>query len=113
MINLIKSSEIPNDTSKGLKYKKISIFIVKKNEEVFLYLNRCPHLGTPLEWNENEFLDSDKTLIRCATHGALFQINNGKCLVGPCQGKHLQSIPFEIKNGEITIQEQELFSITF
>ena len=48
MINLIKSSEIPNDTSKGLKYKKISLFIVKKNEEVFLYLNRCPHLGTPL-----------------------------------------------------------------
>jgi nitrite reductase/ring-hydroxylating ferredoxin subunit len=113
MINLIHNSEIPNDSAKGLKYKNISFLAIKKDEEIFLYLNRCPHLGTPLEWSENDFLDSEKALIRCATHGALFQINNGKCLVGPCQGKHLQSIPFEIENGDIRVQEQTLISYNF
>lgn len=113
MISLIHSSEITNDSARGLKYKNISLFAVKKDGEIFLYLNRCPHLGTPLEWIEDEFLDSEKTLIRCATHGALFQINNGKCLVGPCQGKHLQSIPFELEKDEIKIQEQALIPLSF
>lgn len=113
MISLIHSSEIKNDSATGLKYKNISLFAVKKDEEIFLYLNRCPHLGTPLEWSKDDFLDSEKALIRCATHGALFQINNGKCLVGPCQGKNLQPIPFELENGEIKVQEKALISLDF
>lgn len=111
MINLIHSTEILNDSAIGLKYKNISLFAVKKDDEIFLYLNRCPHLGTPLEWSEDDFLDSEKALIRCATHGALFQIDNGKCLVGPCQGKHLHSIPFSLENGEIKVEEQALIHL--
>ena len=26
------------------------VFAVKKRQELFIYLNRCPHLGIPLEW---------------------------------------------------------------
>jgi nitrite reductase/ring-hydroxylating ferredoxin subunit len=44
----------------------------------------CPHLGIPLNWAPERFLDLDGTLIQCSSHGALFQIDSGECIAGPC-----------------------------
>jgi nitrite reductase/ring-hydroxylating ferredoxin subunit len=57
-------------------------------------VNRCPHVGTPLDWAENEFLDREGRHIVCATHGALFRIDDGRCVAGPCQGDRLEPFPF-------------------
>ena len=84
------------------------MFAVKKDDQLYLYCNRCPHLGTPLEWEEDRFLDADGALIQCSTHGALFQIDGGQCLAGPCKGKHLQAIPFILDNGLIMVEESAL-----
>ena len=32
------------------------------------------------------------SLIRCARHGALFLIESGECVAGPCEGDALQVI---------------------
>ncbi|WP_373081058.1 Rieske (2Fe-2S) protein, partial [Zhongshania sp.] len=63
----------------------------------------CPHLGIELNWQENQFLDYDDSLIQCSTHGALFIIENGHCVAGPCMGKELEAVPFQIDNGMITL----------
>jgi len=47
-------------------------------------------------------------LIQCSTHGALFNIESGECLQGPCLGQSLQSIDYEIKEGNIYINETDL-----
>ena len=108
MISLLHSDEIEEGTSKGIDVGNSYLFAVKKDEQVFLYFNRCPHLGTPLEWEENRFLDADGALIQCSTHGALFQIDDGHCLVGPCKGKYLQAIPFTLEAGVISVKEEDL-----
>lgn len=83
--------------------QKISLFVVKKKQQVFVYKNSCPHIGIPLEWTEDQFLTSDKSLIICANHGALFAIETGECISGPCNGQHLAPIAHEIMNGDIHI----------
>lgn len=108
MISLINIDDIGEGTSRGLEVNNQHMFVVKKDNQVYLYWNRCPHLGTPLEWEEDRFLDSDGALIQCSTHGALFQIEDGNCLAGPCKGKFLRAIPFLIDNGMIMVEESAL-----
>jgi nitrite reductase/ring-hydroxylating ferredoxin subunit len=65
------------------------------------YENSCPHLGSPLDWVPDQFLDLEKRHILCATHGALFRISDGHCLAGPCVGKSLKPVPIRIDRGSI------------
>jgi len=68
-----------------------------------LYLNTCPHIGTPLDWAPNRFLSQDGQRIICATHGAEFAPETGMCLRGPCEGQSLEAIPFSIEDGKILV----------
>ena len=97
----IPANSIPEDGSISFTYNKQNMFAVRKNGALFLYSNSCPHLGIALEWVENQFLDTSKTMIQCANHGALFVIENGNCVSGPCSGKKLTAIPFDIVDGII------------
>jgi nitrite reductase/ring-hydroxylating ferredoxin subunit len=108
MIELLAVDDIEEGTAKGLEANNQYLFAVKKDNQITLYYNRCPHLGTPLEWEEDHFLDSDGVLIQCSTHGALFQIEDGHCLVGPCKGKYLQAVPFVINHGMIMIEDRHV-----
>ena len=108
MIPLFKTHELKDDASKGIEVNGKRLFAVRKNGEIYLYWNRCPHIGTPLDWEEDKFLDADNALIQCATHGALFEIDSGRCLVGPCRGKHLQPVAFELADGVVSVAEASL-----
>jgi nitrite reductase/ring-hydroxylating ferredoxin subunit len=102
---LCKTTDIKDPGSKSfevkIKGKTQSIFVVHKNAAFFAYYNRCPHTGASLEWQENQFLDLDKELIQCATHDALFVIDSGKCIAGPCMDESLQALALSVKNDEI------------
>ena len=80
---------------------KKEVLIVRKADQVFGYLNWCPHRGTPLDWLKDNFLDRGGHLIVCATHGAYFRIEDGKCVSGPCVGDRLRPYPVEVTNGII------------
>ena len=78
-----------------------AIFVVRHGGRVVGYENSCPHLGSPLDWVPDRFLDLEKRFILCATHGALFQIADGLCIAGPCAGKSLKRVPIRIEAGGI------------
>jgi len=105
---LCKTSDIDDPGSKSfevrIKRKTHAIFVVHKDGEFFAYLNQCPHTGANLEWQQDKFLDMDKTLIQCATHDALFIINNGQCIAGPCIGESLQPLSLSISNDELQLE---------
>ena len=50
MISLISVDEIEEGSSKGIEHQNSYLFAVKKNDQVYLYRNQCPHIGTPLDW---------------------------------------------------------------
>lgn len=108
MLSLFARSDLDEGAALGLEVNNHYLFAIKKAGKIYLYWNCCPHLGTPLEWLENQFLDADGALIQCSTHGALFQIENGHCLSGPCRGKYLQKVPFTILNDQIIVEDSLL-----
>jgi nitrite reductase/ring-hydroxylating ferredoxin subunit len=76
-------------------------FVVRKNGQVHGYVDRCPHAGLPLAQELDRYLTRDGALIQCSWHGALFNIDDGACLGGPCAGARLRPWPVEIKSGMI------------
>ena len=77
------------------------MFVVHKDGQFFGYYNICPHTGASLDWQPDQFLDLDKALIQCATHDALFVIDTGFCVSGPCQGESLHIITLTIMDDVI------------
>ena len=82
------------------------IFVVRDGAQVFGYVNSCPHVGTPLDWTPDEFMSEDGTYIMCRTHGALFEIADGRCVAGPCAGDRLTPVALEVDaEGRVTLGE--------
>ncbi|MEH6559018.1 MAG: Rieske 2Fe-2S domain-containing protein [Oceanicoccus sp.] len=103
MITVLHVNDIDDESSKALAVGDDNYFAVKKDGQIYLYRNKCPHLGIELNWQEDQFLDMDGALIQCSTHGALFLIEDGECVSGPCLGERLESMPFEIIEGNIVL----------
>jgi len=85
--------------------KTTDIFLVKKEGEVYGYQNECPHARSPLEWTPDEFLDNKKQSIQCTFHGALFRIETGECVSGPCNGASLKQIELQLEDDNIYIAD--------
>ena len=64
--------------------------------------DRCPHMGLPLAQELDRYLTADGALILCSWHGALFRVDDGACVGGPCMGARLPSWPVAVIDGFIT-----------
>ncbi len=80
-------------------------FVVRKGACVRAYVNHCPHAGFPLNWTPDRFLAPEAPLILCAMHGALFEIETGLCVSGPCAGMKLRALPVRVAHGYVTLDE--------
>ncbi|WP_244884527.1 Rieske (2Fe-2S) protein [Marinagarivorans algicola] len=82
-------------------------YIVVRQAHIFTaFINRCPHLHIPLEWQAHHFLDPDTELLRCSTHGALFIPSSGECVSGPCAGDTLQSVNIQRIADTLVLEDQ-------
>lgn len=70
-------------------------FVVRYENGVHGYLNRCAHLPIELDWNEGDFFESSGLYLMCATHGAVYTPDQGKCVGGPCRGARLRKLVIE------------------
>lgn len=102
-LRLCALADIPEGGSKSFVFGERKLFALKQQGKIYLYHNSCPHLGIPLEWVENQFLDDSGSMIQCANHGALFVIKTGKCVAGPCSGRALTAINYSIEADDIFI----------
>ena len=84
----------------------LELFVVNENQQFFAFRNQCPHTGVNLNWQPNQFFDIDNKYLQCSTHGALFRVNDGYCVRGPCAGASLISIPLKVDSGNIYVKTQ-------
>lgn len=82
----------------------MDLFLVRKGQHVYAYRNSCPHTGGPLDWVPDQFLNREGDLIQCATHDALFQIESGLCVSGPCSGERLTAVRVAIADGAVWLE---------
>jgi nitrite reductase/ring-hydroxylating ferredoxin subunit len=92
MIHLCAPDELVEGQSRGFFVAGRKVLAVRRDGRAYAYLNRCPHRGLALEWRDDDFLDASGSLLQCAHHGALFLIESGECVTGPCAGQALEKI---------------------
>jgi nitrite reductase/ring-hydroxylating ferredoxin subunit len=76
-------------------------FVVRQGDQIHAYENVCAHVGHPLNWMPHDFLSKDRESIQCASHGALYEIDTGLCVRGPCAGKSLRRVEVSVRDGVI------------
>ncbi|RPE72135.1 nitrite reductase/ring-hydroxylating ferredoxin subunit [Pacificibacter maritimus] len=98
-------TDIPDGGSKGVlpgPRGRDQGLLVRRGDTVFGYVNNCPHYDrAPLGWKKDEFLNGTKDRIMCAAHGALFQIEDGVCVIGPCLGQALTPLLITVEDGQV------------
>ena len=79
----------------------LELMAIRRGGDVFVYVNSCPHWGSPLDLCPGRFLNRQRTLIQCSTHGAQFRIEDGFCIRGPCLGASLEPVHCAVVDGEV------------
>ena len=102
---LCKLTDIDDGGSKGFEIgvgdTQIELFVARKGNCIYAYENSCPHTGGPLDWTPDQFIDKESGHILCATHGAIFSLQTGQCLAGPCSGDWLRALSVSLDGNEI------------
>jgi nitrite reductase/ring-hydroxylating ferredoxin subunit len=68
------------------------VFFVRYDGRAYGYLNRCAHVPMELDWVEGQFFESSGLYLMCATHGAIYAPDSGRCVGGPCRGGRLRPV---------------------
>jgi len=80
-----------------------NIFLQRKGDDVFAFNNACPHTGAPLNMEQGQFMEKSGTYLMCHTHGALFQLDDGLCVAGPCNGEFLEPFNIIVKDENVIV----------
>ncbi len=103
--------DLPEGKSRGFAFgarSDDSVFVIRKGESIYVYENFCPHNGTSMSWIQNSYLTGDGSKVECYLHGARFNIEDGVCVVGPCEGDKLHVVPHRIVDGTLVISTKKL-----
>lgn len=96
--------EIPDEGGRectfGIGKENFRLVLLRRGDQVWSYLNFCPHFSLPLNYEPQTFITLDG-LIMCAHHTAFFNFNDGRCVDGPCIGDGLVPLPTFIDGGVV------------
>ena len=108
LLALCRVEEIGEGCARGFVFGKgvsrHDLVVMRRAGAVCVYVNSCPHQGTPLDTFPDRFLNEDGSLFVCSTHGARFCVEDGLCVSGPCEGKALTIVPSAIRDGVVFVQ---------
>ncbi len=106
---LCAAAEIPEGEGRGFVFgggtEREAVFVIRWRGVFRAYRNRCPHIGSPLDWPENRFFDAAGHHLMCRMHGAVFRPEDGVCVAGPCVGRALAPVAIRLADGDIFMVE--------
>jgi nitrite reductase/ring-hydroxylating ferredoxin subunit len=94
---------VPRGFVLGDGTERREVVVVRRGGGLVAYENTCPHAGTPLDLLPDQFLSADRRHLQCHTHGALFRIEDGLCIAGPCLGRALTPVAVRVEGGELLL----------
>lgn len=104
---LCKLDDIKDGAAKGFDFGEgreiFRMLVARRDTTVYGYLNECPHAFTPLDFMPDEFMDMGGEYLNCATHGALFNVDDGLCIAGPCRDQYLTAIAVKLKGDDVVV----------
>ena len=97
--------EIASPGARGFRFRVgdavFAGFVVRRGDAVVGYVDSCPHAGWPLAGPSGRFLTRDNDLILCGGHAALFRIDDGAMVAGPCEAVSLTPWPVRVEGSDI------------
>ena len=110
-INVAKLSDIEEGSATNAAIELADghrhLILTRKADEVNVFLNSCPHTGVRLDWKVGVFLTVDKAHLQCSTHGALFELDSGFCVAGPCINQCLVKLQTKVYDQAIYVNSHE------
>lgn len=70
----------------------VALLLRDERGAVVAYRNMCRHLPVPLDGGTGRFLSEDRAHLICGTHGAIYRLDDGHCVEGPCAGRALHKL---------------------
>ena len=99
--------EITSPGARGFRFRAedavFAGFVIRRGEAVVGYVDSCPHAGWPLAGPSGRHLTRENDLILCAGHAALFRIEDGAMVAGPCQNVALTPWPVRVNGSDIVV----------
>lgn len=83
-------------------------FAIRYRGRVYAYVNRCAHISLELDFMPGHFFDNSRQYLICATHGALYEPDSGRCAAGPCNGEGLEPLGVVERDGRIELTDRVL-----
>ncbi len=114
---ICQTCEIEDGDARGFMLMRIAetgeskpwpILITRKGNNFHGFGNACPHKGERLDAEAGHFLDQEGNFLTCGHHQAQFDLDTGRCFIGPCQGKKLTSIRIVVDDGDVCVTGVEL-----
>jgi nitrite reductase/ring-hydroxylating ferredoxin subunit len=106
---VICSREVLQDAGLAARFvvefngRNMDAFAIAYQGNVHAFVNSCPHRGTTLDWEPGQVFDNSGIYLVCATHGALFEPDSGRCVGGPCQGASLTRVQVQENAGQVSL----------
>ena len=82
------------------------IIVLRRGGALHAWLDSCPHYstGTPMAWKTDAYLNGEKTHLACHSHGALFDMETGDCVLGPCLGQRQTRVDIAVsEEGDVFV----------
>ena len=108
-IRLCHASDIGEDQARGFMTARGAgrkVIVTRREGRLHGWLDACPHYpgGTPMAWKSDAYLNGEGTHLACHSHGALFDIETGECVLGPCLGQRLTRVELTLTEaGDVLI----------
>lgn len=110
---LICAADDLEEGGKGVRFevevrgRTVPAFAVRYDGAVHGYLNQCAHVPVELDWEAGMFFDLSGLYLMCATHGATYLPDSGRCVRGPCNGGRLRKLGVFERDGAIYLTQEE------
>lgn len=80
-----------------------ALIVTRRGDSFAAFRNKCPHAGYPLQRADGRVIVQEGRYLVCAAHGASFNLIDGACAGGPCNGDALERVAIVVRDGAILV----------
>jgi nitrite reductase/ring-hydroxylating ferredoxin subunit len=86
--------------------KPLPAFVIRHAGIPQAYVNQCRHVPVELDFPAGQFFDESGAYLVCATHGAIYSAENGRCQGGPCASRGLRKLECLDEDASIWVRQE-------
>jgi len=83
--------------------EQFPVILLLSEDKIRAYHNQCPHAWVPLNRADSNILSGCQQYLQCSSHFAQFNMLDGYCVYGPCQGRSLRRLGAQLVDSNIFI----------